>query len=310
MFFVYESLLLVIGFLGLYFFTHKKFKKKFYYLLMVLFGFFLCVSCPLYIGLGDDTNNNENQIEVDTISPKESGYLLIDHIEIDQNNALLTWEVTNQTNEWCTGSGTIDDPFIIENVSINAYNYDIGISISGSKGIYFVIKNSQISNASIGINLDTTDGGSIINNTISNNNDQKKKVFADKNMVKTVLRNLVSNAVNFTNNDGQVILESTLEGNELIIRVIDNGIGINSENIHKLFRIDEKVIGRTTEGGKGTGLGLILCREFIEKNGGNMWVESELSRGSTFSFSLPVIPPRKSQNGTSPLNVIDFTRLN
>jgi len=148
------------------------------------------------------------------------------------------------------------------------------------------------------------------NITISNDIDEKMKVFADKNMIKTVIRNLVSNAVNFTNNNGRVIVESTLEGNELIIRVIDNGVGINSENIHKLFRIDEKVIGRTTEGGKGTGLGLILCREFIEKNGGNMWVESELSKGSVFSFSVPIIPPKKSQKGTSPLNVIDFTRLN
>jgi PAS domain S-box-containing protein len=146
--------------------------------------------------------------------------------------------------------------------------------------------------------------------TINNGIDQKTKVFADKNMIKTVLRNLVSNAVNFTENGGHVNLESSLEGNELIVKVIDNGIGITSENLSKLFRIDEKVIGRTTEGGKGTGLGLILCREFVEKNGGNMWVESELSKGSVFSFSLPILPPKKKQNGTSSLNVIDFTRLN
>ena len=146
--------------------------------------------------------------------------------------------------------------------------------------------------------------------SISNDIDQKMKVFADKNMIKTVLRNLITNAVNFTENGGHVALDSTLEGNELIIKVIDNGIGINSENLHKLFRIDEKVIGRTTEGGKGTGLGLILCREFVEKNGGNMWVESEVSKGSVFSFSLPILPPKKKSNGTSSLNVIDFTRLN
>jgi PAS domain S-box-containing protein len=146
--------------------------------------------------------------------------------------------------------------------------------------------------------------------SITNNIDSRKKVFADKNMIKTVLRNLLSNAVNFTENGGSVTLESELEGNEMIISVKDNGIGINPESIHKLFRIDEKVINRNTEGGKGTGLGLILCREFIEKNGGNMWVESEESKGSAFSFSLPILPPRKKQNGTSSLNVIDFTRLN
>ncbi len=146
--------------------------------------------------------------------------------------------------------------------------------------------------------------------SIKNDIDNRKKVFADKNMIKTVLRNLLSNAVNFTESGGSVTLESELEGNELIISVKDNGVGINPDSIHKLFRIDEKVISRNTEGGKGTGLGLILCREFIEKNGGNMWVQSEVSKGSIFSFSLPVLPPRKKQNGTSSLNVIDFTRLN
>ncbi|MHA2400568.1 MAG: NosD domain-containing protein, partial [Promethearchaeota archaeon] len=171
MFFVYEPLFLLIGFLGISFFTRKKFRKKFYYLLIVLFSFFLCVSCPLYIGLGEDINNNHNHIEDESKNPKESGYWFLDHIEIDQSNPLLNWTAINQTYAWCTGNGTVDDPFIIENVSINANNYDIGISIIGSKGIYFIIQNCQISNASIGIKFDTTDDGSIINNTISNNNE-------------------------------------------------------------------------------------------------------------------------------------------
>ncbi|MFX1522413.1 MAG: NosD domain-containing protein, partial [Promethearchaeota archaeon] len=129
----------------------------------------MCVSCPLYPGWNEHTTINENQPDIETKIPKQSGFWLIDHIEIDQNNPLLTWEVINQTYEWCTGNGTIDDPFIIENVSINAINYEIGISIIGSKGIHFFIQNSQISNASTGIKLDTTDDGAIINNSISNN---------------------------------------------------------------------------------------------------------------------------------------------
>ncbi|MFX0030094.1 MAG: NosD domain-containing protein, partial [Candidatus Hermodarchaeota archaeon] len=113
------------------------------------------------------------ETEVDDFNDhlKKSGYWLIDHIEIDANNPLLTWEVINQTYEWCTGKGTIDDPFIIENVSVNAINYNTGISISGSKGIYFIIKNNKISNSSVGIKFDTSDDGAIINNTISNNNE-------------------------------------------------------------------------------------------------------------------------------------------
>ncbi|MHA2391783.1 MAG: hypothetical protein ACXAEX_07425, partial [Promethearchaeota archaeon] len=106
----------------------------------------MCVSCPLYLSFNEDTINNENQIELDN-TPKSSGFWLIDHIEIDQGNPLLAWNVTNQTYDWCTGNGTIDDPYIIENVSINAINYEIGISITESKGIYFVLRNNTISNA-------------------------------------------------------------------------------------------------------------------------------------------------------------------
>ncbi|MFX1432021.1 MAG: NosD domain-containing protein, partial [Promethearchaeota archaeon] len=102
-------------------------------------------------------------------SLRKSGYWLVDYIEINQTDPLKTWEVINQTYPWCSGEGTIDDPYIIENVSINAKNYDIGISIYSSKGIYFKIINCLIQNATIGIQLDTTDDGMVINTTISNN---------------------------------------------------------------------------------------------------------------------------------------------
>ncbi|MFX0049114.1 MAG: NosD domain-containing protein, partial [Candidatus Hermodarchaeota archaeon] len=219
MFFIYESSLLLIGFLGLYFFTHKKFRKKFCYISIILFGFFLCVSCPLDIRLGNDFNNNENQINVDSISPKESGYWLIDHIEINQSNPLLTWEATNQTYVWCTGSGTIDNPYIIENVSINANNYDIGISIIGSKGISFVIKNCHIFNASIGIKIDTTDGGSIINNSISNNNETG--IFIHNCKGNKIIGNIIQN-----NSQYGVFLNGPSSKNNNLYRneFIENGI--------------------------------------------------------------------------------------
>ncbi|MFX1346419.1 MAG: right-handed parallel beta-helix repeat-containing protein, partial [Promethearchaeota archaeon] len=170
MFLFYESIIMLVAIVGIYFFGHKKFRTKSYLFLITLFCFILLISCPLYIKTEVkapiDTNVDDFHEQL-----KESGYWIVDHIEIDPNNPLLTWEVINQTYEWCTGNGTIDDPFIIENVSIKAINYDTGISISGSKGIYFIIKNSQISNSSIGIKLDTSDDGAIINNTISNNNE-------------------------------------------------------------------------------------------------------------------------------------------
>ncbi|PKL88226.1 MAG: hypothetical protein CVV23_11400 [Ignavibacteriae bacterium HGW-Ignavibacteriae-2] len=111
--------------------------------------------------------------------------------------------------------------------------------------------------------------------------------FADQNMIKTVLRNLVSNALNFTEHGGKVALEADVEEDYILIKVIDNGVGIAPENINKLFRIDEKHIGISTDGNKGTGLGLILCKEFVDKNNGEIWVESTLGEGTKFMFSLP-----------------------
>ncbi|MFX1242830.1 MAG: right-handed parallel beta-helix repeat-containing protein, partial [Promethearchaeota archaeon] len=165
----YESLILFIGFFSLFFFRYKKGRKSSFYLFLILFSFILLISCPTNLELNQRNNNIETHDEDIPKYLKESGYWLVDHIEIDQNDAAKTWEVINQTYPWCTGNGIVNDPYIIENVSINAIDYEIGISISGSKGIYFIIKNNIIQNATIGIQLENTDGGMIINNTISNN---------------------------------------------------------------------------------------------------------------------------------------------
>ena len=111
--------------------------------------------------------------------------------------------------------------------------------------------------------------------------------FADPNMTTAVIRNLVSNAVKFTGDGGEVrIASKTMEDYEEIT-VSDTGIGISTEDIEKLFRIDVHHTTNGTAKERGTGLGLILCGEFIEKNGGRLWVESELGRGSEFKFILP-----------------------
>jgi PAS domain S-box-containing protein len=112
--------------------------------------------------------------------------------------------------------------------------------------------------------------------------------YADKQMISTVLRNLISNAIKFTQAGGQITLSAKKTDAEIIVAVSDNGIGVPPNKLQKLFRIDasESTIGTNNE--KGTGLGLILCREFIEKHNGKIWVESEPTQGSTFYFSLPI----------------------
>lgn len=117
-------------------------------------------------------------------------------------------------------------------------------------------------------------------------------VNTDADLVKTVIRNLVSNAIKFTNENGEVVVSakvvSASEGKDMVeISVADTGIGISPENQKKLFMLDKNYSIKGTNGEFGTGLGLILCKEFVEKCGGKIWVESIVAKGSRFCFTLP-----------------------
>ncbi len=112
-------------------------------------------------------------------------------------------------------------------------------------------------------------------------------VKADTKMIDTVFRNLISNAVKFTEPGGKIEMYIENEDNERVEAVVkDNGVGIEQENIEKLFRIDVQFTKPGTDKEKGTGLGLILCKDFVEKNGGEIWVESEVGKGTVFHFTI------------------------
>jgi signal transduction histidine kinase len=117
----------------------------------------------------------------------------------------------------------------------------------------------------------------------------KNNIFvkADRNMIEIVLRNLLANAIKFTGDKGKINIEAFESDGYVRITVIDNGTGILTEDIGKLFRIDHLFSTRGTKGEEGTGLGLIICKDFIEKNEGKIWVESEFGKGSKFTFELP-----------------------
>ena len=117
-------------------------------------------------------------------------------------------------------------------------------------------------------------------------------VEADKNMLATIIRNLLSNAIKFTNKQGKITIKTFLVPNEkhsqfIGISVNDTGVGIRKEIQSTLFNIGENISTSGTENEEGTGLGLILCKEFVEKHGGKIWVESEVGKGSTFYFTIP-----------------------
>jgi len=117
--------------------------------------------------------------------------------------------------------------------------------------------------------------------------DDTTKVFADVNMFTTVMRNLISNAIKFTPENGKIDITAIEKETEVQINVSDTGLGVSKESKEKLFRIDVNHSTPGTNQEQGTGLGLILCKEFIEKNKGKIWVESALGEGSIFSFTLP-----------------------
>lgn len=122
-------------------------------------------------------------------------------------------------------------------------------------------------------------------------------VNADRNSINTVIRNLISNAIKFTPSGGEIKIDARESSNMVMISVQDNGVGISEDVIDRLFRIDKKHTTNGTSNEKGTGLGLILCKEFIEKNGGTIAVESQEGKGSVFTFTLPKAQSTQYQTG-------------
>ncbi len=124
--------------------------------------------------------------------------------------------------------------------------------------------------------------------TIINNIPLDLLLYADGNMLKTVLRNLISNSIKFTHNGGSITLSSVETKEGIKISVADNGVGMTKDVASKLFEISGNCTTKGTSNEKGSGFGLVLCYVFIKKHAGIIWVESELDKGSVFSFILPV----------------------
>ncbi|MCU7494306.1 MAG: PAS domain S-box protein [Ignavibacteria bacterium] len=134
---------------------------------------------------------------------------------------------------------------------------------------------------------------SLLKQTASNKNiwfnykiDKSLVINADKNMLSSIIRNLVANSIKFTNPGGRITLSATKADGFTKFLVADTGIGMSEEIIDDLFKMGKSVSRRGTANEEGTGLGLLLCKEMVEKHGGRIWVESELGKGSSFSFTI------------------------
>jgi PAS domain S-box-containing protein len=170
---------------------------------------------------------------------------------------------------------------LLENLLTWALSQSGGITFKPSK----VLLNEVIKN-SIQVLYAAASNKSI---TLINNVGRAQYIYADSYMLETILRSLISNAIKFTPKNGLITIGTGDDkvGDYVEIYVKDTGIGIPSEMFDDLFQIDQDKIRRGTENEKGTGLGLILCKEFIEKHGGKIWVESNTDIGCKFSFTVP-----------------------
>ncbi len=131
--------------------------------------------------------------------------------------------------------------------------------------------------------------------TFTNSVSENITVNVDKQSIKTVIANLFSNAIKFTPQKGHITIEATIIANFVEVKICDNGVGIPPEKASKIFRIEESHSTLGTNKEKGTGLGLSLCKEFVEKNGGEIWVKSEEGKGSRFYFSVPLTPDKQDK---------------
>lgn len=123
---------------------------------------------------------------------------------------------------------------------------------------------------------------------INNSHNTISFAFADKNMIEIVLRNLISNALKFTPANGEIEIYSIVNEQFIEVAISDNGIGISDEEKEQLFSLNLNTTKFGTQNETGTGLGLILCKDFIERNQGEIWVEEKSQKGATFKFTLPI----------------------
>lgn len=175
------------------------------------------------------------------------------------------------------------------NNSINLLDNLLNWAKSQTDQIVFSPKKINIT-AIIGEILNLLEPTALVKNiTLKQRQSEPIKCFADENMTRVVIRNLISNAIKFTNENGEIIVTQKTIKKEIEITVSDNGVGIKKEIIKEIFDVSKNKSTLGTANEKGSGLGLLLCKEFVRKNCGEIWVESIEGKGSDFKFTLPII---------------------
>jgi len=169
---------------------------------------------------------------------------------------------------------------LLENLLIWSFAQRNGINVNAEK-----IDLYEIANIQMGVFVTIARTKNIL---LANNIDPCTFANADRDLVKTILLNLINNAIKFTHSGGNIHLNAHKRNDNIEVSVTDNGMGIDAHVLKTLFKSAESYTSLGTSNEKGTGLGLMICKEFVELNGGSIWVESEEGNGSRFTFTLPI----------------------
>jgi len=206
-------------------------KKRTFTFITILFGMFFILPILMQNNVNVNEISDENTLKtIDIVNPKNAGFWNKNQIIIDDLDPSKNWSYTNLTYAWCNGGGTWNNPYIIENVTINANGYNYGILINNSNGIYFKIRNCTILNSAsgnlnAGIRLENTNNGTLINNTCSNNNQNGILLVNCDNI--TITDNIIENNAQY----GVYINDSNCEINNIYNnRFVQNGINARDDS--------------------------------------------------------------------------------
>ena len=268
--------------------------------LILLITIFITVFIVIVLSrsLGDDLQKaeqalSESKIKLQQLNDDKDIFIsILSHdLRSPFNNLLGFSELLNQDIRNYSSDEIEEIAKNINRVARNTYNLleDILLWVQSQQGsIIFNPQKVNINEICKEILVILNPSACVKNIIINNNTPEGFIVVADINMLKTILRNLVSNAIKFTNNEGIININAEQDSKNVTISVSDNGIGIPAENIPKLFDISQLHTTKGTAKESGTGFGLLLCKQFVEKHDGRLWVNSEYGKGSEFKFTLPM----------------------
>jgi len=192
-----------------------------------------------------------------------------DSLEEDERKEILTEASKTSKNTYTLMENLLDWSRVQSgNISYEPQNTSLNLILTSIKNLYY----QKLKEKGLSLNFDF---------------DTEYLVFADSNMTETIIRNLISNAIKFTKEFGLILITFETLDSDVLIKIKDTGVGMDEKQISKLFKIDQTHSTIGTSGERGTGLGLMLCKELVEKQGGKIWIESIPNTGTTFYFTLP-----------------------